>query len=386
MKFDMYIPTTIKFGEGRFEETAKIAEGMGKHTLIVTGRSSMNRLGYTQKLIASLESQAGIQSTVFNDVSASPTISEVDKGAQIAREVGVDFITALGGGSAIDVAKSIAAVLGGDASAGDYLHQRAQVSEKAYKIIAIPTTAGTGSELNKAGIVRDEEKQFKDGIRSTHLFPKFAIVDPELTYSMPKPTTAHTGFDALAHAIESYVSPKAQPATDAFSLAAIANISHYLPIALDDPTNVEARQRMAFSSMIMGYNLSSVGTCFPHRIDKALCAVFPEIAHGQSLALFYTQWAKTSWKGNVERFAKVTEIMDPTTASMSLERRAESFSRVIAEFIERIGLNKRLNSFGVTENDIPQLVERVAGDLSINPVAIKKETLPSIFKEILQPI
>lgn len=382
MKFDLYMPTSLKFGRGRFNEVSDLVKDFGKHALIVTGKSSMERLGYTNKLTSSLE-ELGIKSTVYNKISSNPTIYEVDEGAKLAKESNVDFIIALGGGSVIDGAKGISAVCGGNNYAVDYLYKKAQVSSKSLPLIAIPTTSGTGSELNRSAIIRDPDKFLKDGIRSDYLFPKIAIVDPELTYSLPKKITAETGFDALTHAIESYVSPKAQPIIDAFSLTAIENITKHLPIVLSDLKNPESRERLSISSASMGYNLSFVGTCFPHKVDKALCALHPEISHGQSLAIFYTYWANNSWKGNINRFANISKIMEPSTFNLSIEERAKRFPEIISDFIKSVGLNKRLSEY-IKEDEIPQLVNNVVGDLNINPVPVKREDLPTIFKEILQ--
>lgn len=383
MKFDYFMPTELKFGNGSLQRVANILEGFGSHGFIVTGQKSMERLGFTEILTSQL-AQVHIKSTVYNKISSNPSIGEVDLGADLSKEVGADFIIAMGGGSVIDAAKAIAAASAGAIPVSDYLFNNTQVPINALPLIAIPTTAGTGSEMNRSAIIRDPVKELKVGLRSDHLFPKITIVDPELTYSLPNHVTAETGFDTLTHAIESYVSPKSQPITDLFSLMAIENISTHLPIVLSDPVNAESREKISLSSAMMGNNLSFVGTCFPHRVDKPLCALYPDISHGQSLAVFYTYWAKMSWKGNKNRFADISSRIDRSTMNYTLLERAERFPETISNFIKSIGLKTNILELGVSQDIIPKLVKGVEGDLSINPVPVTREQLPGIIQNVFQ--
>ena len=161
--------------------------------------------------------------------------------------------------------------------ATDYLHGQVCSPQGTLPVLAIPTTSGTGSELNRSAIVTDSDERSRVGIRDDCLFPRVAIVDPLLTCTLDAYQTACTGFDCLSHAIESYVSPKARPDTDQLALRAIQLVTQYLPAALADPLDILAREQLALASTTMGINLSCVGTCYPHRVDKALCALHPEI-------------------------------------------------------------------------------------------------------------
>ena len=194
-------------------QAPELSATLGKHALLVTSRKAMHDLGYVDELVAGLR-QHGVAFTCYRDCSVGPTTDEVDAGAKLAKEVGADMVIALGGGSALDGGKAIAAVACSDSSAVDLLYGRASVQD-ALPIVALPTTAGTGSEMNKSAIITDPARKFKDGIRSPRLYPRFAVVDPHLTLSVPYQVTAHTGFDILAHAVESFVSPRAQPIADA---------------------------------------------------------------------------------------------------------------------------------------------------------------------------
>jgi alcohol dehydrogenase class IV len=377
------VPTELRFGVGAFAGVARLARAFGRRVLIVTTRSAMERLGYTAELVSGLQRE-GVEAVCFRDVCPNPSTDDVDHGAALARSLRADAIVALGGGSVIDCAKAIAAVAPGHQPAVDYLYRRAAVTPRALPVLAVPTTAGTGSEMNPSAIITDRQRRVKDGIRSPYLFPRYAIVDPELTRSASRELTAQTGFDALAHAIESYVSPKAQPDTDQLALQAMHGVCRFLPVALEDPSDRGAREQLALASTTMGINLATVGTCFPHRADKALCALHPEIAHGQSVALFYPYWARFSYRGNAGRFAAIAEILASHVAGLSVERRADAFADVITEFLQRIGLRRSLTDFGVTEEEVPLLADRVVGDLAVNPVPMERSRLGEVLLEIFQ--
>jgi alcohol dehydrogenase len=216
------------------------------------------------------------------------------------------------------------------------------------------------------------------------LFPRFALVDPELTWTVPKLVTAQTGFDALAHAIESYVSPKRAPIHDELALHAMRIVSTYLPIALEHPEHQQAREQLAYASTTMGMNLACVGTCFPHRVDKSLCGLRPDIAHGQSVALFYPHWIDSCFRSETKRFARIAAILRPEVSDLPLEEAASMCSQIVTDWILSIGLKLGLNRF-LTDDDLPKLVAGVGGDLSVNPVAIRRadlhQTLQKIFLE-----
>jgi len=376
------VPTRLKFGVGTFAEAGSISRSLGSRALVVTTRSAMERLGYIQQLLADLNAH-GVEAVCYREFRPSPTTEDVDRGAALARSFGAELIVSLGGGSVIDCGKAIAAVSVGKLPASDYLYGRATVPPETLPLLAIATTAGTGSEMNCSAIVTDPKRPFKDGIRSPHLFPRCAIVDPSLTYGAGRELTAQTGFDVLSHAVESYVSPKAQPATDELALDAVRIVSRFLPILLETPEDLDAREQLAWGSATMGVNLARVGTCFPHRADKALCALHPEIPHGQSVALFYPSWVKSCFRGSIERFARLTEVFRPDLKTLSTDDKALSFSEVVAQFIDRIGLSRRMADFGVTIDEIPRLVENVAGDLAVNPIPVQRSSLPDIFRELL---
>ena len=374
------IPTELHFGRGTFGEAARHVRHLGRHALLVTGRQAMDRLGLVEQLSRALGTQ-DIRVTRFANLHPSPTTDSVDGGAAVCRRCGADFIIALGGGSVIDCGKAIAAVAPAQRPATDYLYGLAAPGKDTLPVVAIPTTSGTGSELNRSAIIADAERRFKDGIRGNQLFPRLAIVDATLTCSLDRLQTAQTGFDCLSHAVESYVSPKAKSDTDQLALRAIHYVSQYLPAVLEDPDDLAGREKLAVASTTMGVNLSCVGTCFPHRVDKALCALHPEIPHGQSVAAFYPHWISFSYHGNVDRFAQIAQIMAPEVTMPSPVDMAAALSGIIGEFLGRVGLQRSPADCGVSRDEIPELTKRVTGDLSVNPVPVKRDELPELLRQ-----
>ncbi len=380
MHFGFHVPTKLLFGAGTFQRAGEITASLGKRVFVVTGRAAMDRLGPSERLLNDLN-QHSLSVRRFGGLESSPTTTDIDMGAAEAREYRADVVVALGGGSVLDCAKAIAGVAASGRPSTDFLYQRAEVDSKALPLVCIPTTAGTGSELNRSAIVRDSETCFKDGIRSNYLFPRFALVDPELTWTIPKLVTAQTGFDTLAHAIESYVSPKRTPLHDQLALRAMRIVSTYLPIALGNPEHRRAREQLAYASTTMGMNLACVGTCFPHRVDKSLCGLRPDIAHGQSVALFYPHWIDSCFRSETKRFARIASILRPDVSDLPSEEAAGMCSRIVTDWILSIGLQLGLKRF-LTNDDLPKLVAGVAGDLSVNPVAIRRADLYQTLQEI----
>jgi alcohol dehydrogenase class IV len=386
MRFDSYLPTKIRFGAGRLNEVGSSVASLGERALVVTSRSAMDRLGYTSRVLDSL-AKAGVTATVYRDLDVTPSTANVDAAADLARAFRAQVIVGLGGGSALDCAKAVAAVAPHSHPCVDFLYGRVAPTSDTLPIVAIPTTSGTASEANRAAIVTDLEGCHKDAIRGDDLFPRYAIVDPELTLALPARVTAETGFDALAHAVESYVSPKAQHWADCLAREAIQLIVKNLPLALAQPDHREARTNLSWASTAMGYNLSCVGTCLPHRLDKPLCASFPQIAHGQAVALFYPKWAGDSWRGSASRFAEIAVRLEPSLANLPAEEAAAKCGNAFRSFLKSIGLAVSIDALGVSleAGKANELVKRVRGDLQTNPIGVTPADVAEYYQTLSSP-
>jgi len=288
MSFNLYVPTRILFGAGELNNLQS-QKMPGKKAMIVISRGKSAK---ANDYLARTEEQlklAGIETVVFDRVEANPLKSTVMAGGAYAKENGCDFIVALGGGSCIDAAKAIAVMATNDGDYWDYIPSGSgkgrTVENKPLPIVAITTTAGTGSETDPGTVITNEEKHEKTGFVREDLFPVLAIVDPELMLTVPPKYTAYQGFDALFHSVEGYVSNGVNLMSDMYALTAIENVSRNLAKAVKDGLDIDAREKVAFGSMLSGL-VMSVGRCTSeHSLEHAMSAYHQELPHGAGLIM-----------------------------------------------------------------------------------------------------
>lgn len=288
MSFNMYVPTRILFGAGELNNlhTQKMP---GKKAMIVISNGKSAR---TNGYLARTEEQlklAGIETAVFERIEANPLKSTVMAGGAFAKENGCDFIVAIGGGSCIDAAKAIAVMATNDGDYWDYIPSGSgkgkTIENKPLPIVAITTTAGTGSETDPGTVITNVEKHEKTGFVHEDLFPVLAVVDPELMLTVPPKFTAYQGFDALFHSVESYVSNGVNLMSDMYAITAIENISRNLAIAVKDGKDIDAREKVAFSNTLSGL-VMCVGRCTSeHSLEHAMSAYHQALPHGAGLIM-----------------------------------------------------------------------------------------------------
>jgi alcohol dehydrogenase len=233
-------------------------------------------------------------------------------------------------------------------------------------------TAGSGAEVTKGAIITDTKAKLKTGIRGEVLFPKVAIVDPELTLTMPPKVTAETGFDALTHAIESYVAKKASTITDVYSEKAIELIANNLERAIKDGSDIEAREKMSFASLLSGANIANASSCLPHRLQQALGSVV-ECSHGGGLAMVYPSWIRHAYPYAKEKFDNIAKMFGQTDCE-----------KAIIDLIKRVNIDPRLRDLGVQKNQIQEFVDKVNGNLSNDPMPLEmidKKLIKKIYEE-----
>ena len=246
MSFTMYVPTKTLFGAGMLNKLHEQRLPGRKTLIVISNGKSTKANGYLARLENELK-LAGVEWVLFDRVEPNPLRSTVMAGAAAARENGCDFIVALGGGSPMDASKGIAAMAVNEGDLWDYIHSGSglgrPLANRPLPIVAVTTTAGTGSETDSGGVITNEEMHEKSAILDDALFPVLAIVDPELMVSVPPKFTAYQGFDALFHSVEAYIAGTANLMSDMFALAAIENVSRYLTRAVRDGKDLEARVR-----------------------------------------------------------------------------------------------------------------------------------------------
>lgn len=373
--YQLNVPTSVYFGRNILKEVIGEQQKLLKGTILVvtTGRSLI-RFKHLQLLVDSLEALPTVSKVViFDGISANPRLSEVEKGAAVGKKEKVDVVVGFGGGSALDAAKVIAVGAGHTEDASDFFYGKKMPTESTLPIIAIPTTAGTGSELSKAAIITDEERKVKNGIRGTALYPRLAIVDSWFTETVPFKVTMETGFDVLAHAIESYISRAATPYTEMQSEYAIRIVGKYLPRLAENLQDVEAREKMSFASMIMGINLGNASTCLPHRLQYPLGA-HTDTSHGQGLAALFPAWVRYEYRYSGEKIRRVLKLLTDKDCP-DIETAVERVSR----FLKTLHLPGSLREMGVAKAQIEAMAEKVTGNIQNDPAAQEEGVVRKIY-------
>ena len=300
------VPPTIHFGQNASAETGPEAKRLkATKALVFTDKILMSG-GIVQPIIDSLE-KAGVDVEIYDGIDAEPTLAHVQKGLELFRKKGCDILVAAGGGSPIDAAKAVSVMCTNPGKIQDYIGL-GKISTPGVPLIAIPTTAGTGSEATVYTIITDTEKDVKMLIGSPVIMPAAAIVDPLLTLKMPRSITAATGLDALIHAIEAYVSVKAQPMSDVFCLSAIRLLSEFLPQAWANPDNVEARSQTMLGALQAGIAFSNASVALVHGMSRPIGANF-HVAHGISNAALLGVVMEFSLIGAPRRYADIAQAM-----------------------------------------------------------------------------
>lgn len=363
--YQLNIPTRVYFGRDIWREAVKSLENYfcGNIMIVTTGRS-LTRLGYVGELAERIKKcPLAEHVTVFDSVSANPRLSEIRKGIQTGKEKQIHVIVGFGGGSAIDGAKAMAAGIGTDEDIGDLFYGEKTPGKATLPVIAIPTTAGTGSELSKAAIITDEEKQKKGGIRGEMLYPKAAIVDSIFTDTMPFRGTMETGFDVFAHGMESYLSLVGSLYTNIQSEYGIRIVGKYLPRLAKNLEDKEARDKLSFASMIMGINLGNASTCLPHRLQYPLGA-HTDTSHGTGLAALFTAWVSCEHECAPDKVERGISLLCGQEV-----RGSKACTEEVCCFIEKLGLPICLKEMGVNRELLEIMASEVTGSIKNDPAA-----------------
>lgn len=361
MKFNYHIPTKILFGPGKLEDLAK-EELPGKKALIViSSGKAMKSNGYLDRLVEILD-RRGVEHVLFDKILPNPIKSHVMEGAALAKKEGCDFVIGLGGGSSIDSAKSIAVMVKNPGDYWDYVSggtgKGMPVTNGALPIVAITTTAGTGTEADPWTVITKEETNEKIGYGNSYTFPTLSVVDPELMLTVPKHLTAYQGFDALFHSTEGYIANIATPISDAYALKSIELIAKYLPVCVKDGQNIEARTYVALANTLAGFVESTSSCTSEHSMEHAMSAYHPELPHGAGLIMlseaYYTFFAPKV----PDRFIAMARAMGIDVDSLPPEDRPMSFVKALINLQEDCGVrNLRMSDFGIKKEDIPELAE-----------------------------
>lgn len=356
-EFNYYQPTEISFGRGRVDEIGEVVTRFGKRCLIVTGPPSPE-IDPLRKKVKECLIRCGLEIAHFDRVIPNPTTDVVSEGAELAKAHNADIVLGLGGGSSMDTAKAIAVEATHEGTAWDYLFFRdTQPTEKTLPVITVTTTSGTGSHVTQVAVITNPAEKNKSAIYNSIVYPKVSIVDPELMLTVPKHITASTGFDVFAHAFESYINPNGSVYTDLMALEAIRLVAEYLPSAVENVSDIEARKQMAWADTLAGLCIANSGVTLPHGIGMAIGGMYPHVKHGEALAVVYPAILRFSYQHAPKKFATVGRLFDDRLNQMDDSKAAERTCELIEEFINNIGMLTCLEDLKIPEDELKTLAE-----------------------------
>lgn len=381
MDFEFATATRILFGPGKLRDVPALAKGFGDSALIVTGQSGDR----ARPLKDTLES-AGVSVTLFS-TPGEPTVSDVQRGAQAAETRGCDMVVGFGGGSALDAAKAIAALLTNKGDVYDYLEVvgRGQpLIRPSAPCIAIPTTAGTGAEVTRNAVLASPQHRFKVSLRSPWMLPRLAVVDPELTYGLPPLLTATTGLDALTQLIEPYVSVRANPLTDGFCLEGLRRVARSLQVACESAEDARTRGDMALASLLGGLSLANAGLGAVHGFAAPVGGMF-SAPHGAVCAALLPHAMEVNIRALRERnFPAGAALARYTQVARTLTGNAEASADDGVVWVRKLTQALRIPSLkqlGVAPESFPELIEKAAKASSMkgNPIQLTSDELREVL-------
>ena len=342
------------------------------------------------KTTVSLLQDAAIETIVYSEIDPDPDCFGVDNAAKIAGGEGCDLVIAVGGGSTIDFGKGVAVMATNPGTCWEYTrrkdHTPKEPSASTLPVIAVPTTAGTGSEITHYAVFSNSKIKEKSTIVSERIVPRLALVDPELTYSCPPQLTALSGVDVLAHSIEASINIHASPWVRLVALEAIRLVSEYLPTVFLNGADSEARQKMAWASTLGGMAIAHANPTLPHALGQA-AGGYIHAPHGGSVAACLSQIMRISYASDPQRFAEIALAMDKEAAKLPLDVQAEQAAVLVDKLFDQIQVKVRFGDFGMRAEDIDRITEiAMTGyftGISCHPKQVTAAEIKQIYHDCL---
>ncbi len=383
VNFDYYMPVKLLFGAKKVLQIGKITKEYGSKALIVTGRNSTKKTGLLDKVRKCLEEE-GIESAVFDKVESNPLITTVEEGAKFAKEQKCDVVIALGGGSSLDAGKAIAFLVENEGNISEYIFGKQGVG--ALPIIAITTTAGTGSEGDSLAVLTNPENNDKKSLKTPFIYPKVSIIDPELMTTLPKRIAASTCIDALCHAMEAYVAERSTPFSEIMALKAIELISENIEKVYKDSKDVEAWGAMALANTLGGMVIDASGVALAHGLEHPVSGLL-NVAHGEGLAAIIVNWAEFSYRSSMQKFSNIAKALGEDVEGLQLEEAAKKSVSAIGKILKKVELTPTLSDLGVKEEHIEWLVNNslktMTYAISNNPKVATAEEIRELYMKSL---
>lgn len=382
MANDFKLPSHIVVGEGALENAKRFLVSYGKKALIVTGKHVV-KSPMMEELKAAL-TDAGVAYVVFDGITGEPTDVMIEEGLAVYEESGCEFCIGIGGGSPLDSAKAIAAMSVNPGKIADYNGK--VMDKKIPPVVAIPTTAGTGSEATMFTIVTDTEKGIKMLLKGEALLPELAVVDPSFTASSPKNVTVATGLDTLTHAVEAYTSKKAFCMTDTLALSAVKRIFRYLPAALADGNDKKAREEMAVAALEAGICINNSSVTIVHGMSRPIGALF-HVPHGISNAMLLTVCLGFALDGAYGRFADLGRAIGAACGDEDDESAAKKFIEQLEKLCHTCEV-PTLEEYGIDRDAFFSSIDKMSQDAvdSGSPGNTRKPVTAADVKELYKKL
>lgn len=356
MAREFIVPGQIITGAGALTMAESEFGKLGKKALIVTDQVMID-LGNCEKIEQALKNQ-GIEYSIYSEIAGEPTDTMIDKGVCQYKANGCDFLVALGGGSPIDAMKAIGSLVENGGDIADYMGKVIDI--KMPPMVAIPTTAGTGSEATQFTIITDTKRDIKMLLKGKVLIPSLAVIDPQFTMTAPAKITAATGVDALCHAVEAYTSRKSQTLSDTFALSAVKRIFAYLPLAYKEGKNMEAREQMSVAALEAGIAFNNASVTLIHGMSRPIGALF-HVPHGLSNAMLLKECLAFALSGAYPKFAELGRAISVADQTDSDQIASEKFLKAVEALINELEIST-LEQFGIDKGAFTSVIEKMAYD------------------------
>lgn len=386
MSFTIFMPTKWIFGADALNELGNQALPGKKAIIVISNGKSTKENGYLDRTLQLLDQQ-DIETVIFDQIEANPLNTTVMKGAAFAKANHCDFIVALGGGSVMDASKAIAAMATNEGDLWDYINggtgKGLPLQNQPLPIVAITTTAGTGSEVDQWGVISNAETKEKIGFGGyDSLFPVLAIVDPKLMVSVPSGFTAYQGFDAFFHSTEVYISKFANPFSDMVAQTAIKNIADNLAKAVADGSHIQAREKLALANTLSGYSMVTGACTSEHALEHAMSAYHHELPHGAGLIMISKAYYQhfVDCHACDERFVQMAQMMGMPKATQ-----AQDFITMLDQLQKACGVDQlKMSDYGFQKDEFPTLAENakatMGGLFASDPIELSQEDCVRIFE------
>lgn len=384
--FNFYNPTRIVFGSGKLSTLHEQALP-GKKALLLISNGKSTKLNGSLNTVETQLDEAGVKYVLFDKIMENPVKEVIMEGAAYARANNCDFILALGGGAVLDSSKAIAAMATNDGDLWDYVTggtgKAMPLKNKGLPIVTVPTSSGTGSEINCWGVISNLETHEKIGFGAECLTPALSIVDPALMKTVPPKYTAYQGFDALFHNTEVMVSSGVNLLSEAIALSAIENIAKYLPIAVKDGGNLDAREHVAYAATVAGITMQLTSTTAQHSMEHAMSAYHHNLPHGAGLIMISVEFARYFIEKHAcdEQFVKMARAMGIPDAD-----KPQDFITALVNLQKDCGVdNLKMSDYGIEKSECMTLAvnarETMGGLFLANPCELSDKDCAGIFEK-----